>query len=134
MLFSAGLLHVPRSSSRKGQQRGYEAEQSKLEEMEMTQCRGLAREERITERVQGQPMGGVGLEELLRPQNCCVGTQRGEEQKEGLCRTIWTNSKDKKEEEATLRKEWKGEESKERNSDRKRPKHRLEDMVQKCKR
>lgn len=52
MLFSsAGLLLVPRSSSRKGQQRGYEAKQNKVEEMEMRQCKGLAREERITEKV-----------------------------------------------------------------------------------
>lgn len=48
---SAGLLLVPRSSSRKGQHRGYEAKQNKVEEMEMRQCKGLAREERITEKV-----------------------------------------------------------------------------------
>ena len=62
VLFSSpGLLHVLSSvcsvSSRKGQQRGHDAERSTVEEMEMRQCRGLGREERITERLQGQPMG-----------------------------------------------------------------------------
>lgn len=59
VLFSSPeLLRVPRSSSRKGQERRYDAEQGMVEEKEMRQCRGLAREERITERVQDQPIRG----------------------------------------------------------------------------
>lgn len=44
------------SSFRKGQQSGYDADRSMVEEVEMRHCRRLAREERITERVQDKSM------------------------------------------------------------------------------
>lgn len=77
MLFSSpGLLHVPGSSPKKGQQRGYDAEQSMVKEMEMRQCRGLAREEGITERVQDQPTGGGAGRTSRAPKLLCGNTER----------------------------------------------------------
>lgn len=100
-----------------------------MEEMEIRQCRGLAREERVTERVQDQPVGdGIGRTsgalKLL-----CGNTKSRKEEYVQQCDLI---QRTRKTEEPPLRKECKGEEPKEWHSGR--TKHRLEDMVQKCQR